>query len=223
MIDRGMRVEIRPAYSMDTGRRDHFDEFASCEAVVVRDSGLGDVLVDIKAKGEAWIARSRLKLLAFALVALAGCAEGEPLPVEAAPLPEHTFVQPLNAEVLAPPELSRAMQVIRAEWVARLGELPPIEQVAVRWFDVELEGRGLLYPDRQPHHLIGVFFRGPETDEIHLLDQGRDSYCDTPLVHEMLHWALFHATGDAEGGHDGPLWDAEVMHEVCRSVRGAGL
>jgi hypothetical protein len=58
----GTVCEIRPAYSMDSGIRDNHDDLTWCEAVVVRgDDATGDVLVDVRGKGEAWVHHLRLK------------------------------------------------------------------------------------------------------------------------------------------------------------------
>ena len=63
MLQPGERCEIRPAYSSETGQRDIWDDIAGCEAEVIRDAGGQEVLVQIRAGDETWIARGRLRLL----------------------------------------------------------------------------------------------------------------------------------------------------------------
>lgn len=137
----------------------------------------------------------------------------------------NAVTSPINTQVASPAGTDEAIDLIRDLWAERLGAESLTGRPLVRWFDTELEGRGLLYPTWQPHHVVGVLFRSTIADEIHLLDDGRsaDSFCDTALVHEMLHWVLYKATGNPQSNHVGPLWAPDVMHEVCGVIRGAGL
>jgi hypothetical protein len=62
VVSKGRVFEVSKAYSMATGRRDHVDELAGCEAEVLEVPGGADVLVWVKGLGEVWINIGRLKL-----------------------------------------------------------------------------------------------------------------------------------------------------------------
>lgn len=58
----GTLCEVRPAFSQESGRCDHHDEYAGVEAEVLEASRPGlDALVWVKSIGEVWISRSRLR------------------------------------------------------------------------------------------------------------------------------------------------------------------
>lgn len=58
----GTICEIGPAFSMDSGRRDHYDEWTGCEAQVLRVGRDGDVLVYINTIGDVWVNAARLRV-----------------------------------------------------------------------------------------------------------------------------------------------------------------
>lgn len=163
--------------------------------------------------------------IAFLLL-LAAC-DGEPMEFEEPEPPHVKFIkQPLNPRNFddIPVDLATAQELIRYEWSQRLGDrltVPLPEIPVVLWFDFYREpmpdGRGhppcLIYNAGPQEKCIGGTYNygHPVYDtEIHAL-RWTDGFIPgvggTVVAHEMLHWALHHATGSPNGAHDDPLWD----------------
>jgi hypothetical protein len=159
-----------------------------------------------------------MKALAL-IIALAACAA----PSEPAPLPPPP--EPLNPEVEAPAGAQEAAEAIKASLETDLGlELP--ELPAVRWFERGSES-SLLYPQGSVGAtsatggcraaggtelvtaVLGCFWTR-EGGIVHLL-----RYSDDParssLEHELVHWALWLATGDTDGEHTGEIWSTRGL------------
>jgi hypothetical protein len=60
-LQAGTVCEILKAYSAETASRSIVDELAHCECSVLRDTGGADVLVYVRARGECWVSRLRLR------------------------------------------------------------------------------------------------------------------------------------------------------------------
>lgn len=176
---------------------------------------------------------TRLVFLALVLAACGDDLEPEPVPL---PAPPHEFEQPGNPRIDPPEGAADAAEIARLEWSLRMGvELPPVPDV--RWFDFQRDDGPrspcLHYSFTEGEDaqvtgcVVGLYMWGHDkrVDEIHLLrwtpGAWTESLAETGLAHEMLHFALQQARGNANGKHDDWMWSQ--VDEVSDTIREAGL
>lgn len=113
--------------------------------------------------------------------------------------------EPYNSVAPMPDGFDRATEIVRGAWSARLETELPAPPAATYYLGC------LIYPDRYMRQewydgcVEGRYWHIDETVDIRAVGDGP---ADDALAHEMLHWALDLAEGDANADHDHPLWAA---------------
>jgi hypothetical protein len=112
--------------------------------------------------------------------------------------------RPINRRVEDPITSKRATKVAVASWEDRMGVVLP-DFPKIKWY----EGTCLVYSSFNEECIGGMTWdsKGITFDPvIHMAaDDFNDKVYDD-LVHELLHWALFEAHGNADSNHESPLW-----------------
>jgi len=134
--------------------------------------------------------------------------------------------EPLNDEVAPPEHVSEATAVVVAEWRKRVpgaDRLSIEDAPRIRWFvGVPAGTRSdpvcLDYGNNECR--LGLFIVNEAFgEEMHLVIY--PALHESGLAHEMLHWALYRASGDGDALHVSSLWSQVV--QVKSVLRDAGM
>jgi hypothetical protein len=151
----------------------------------------------------------RAVVLAVVLLAACGGVAG-PFPASRARSPANLEIEMAGAE--------QAVSIARAEWARRLAVKLP-EAPRVRWF----AGDPLAYKGQDDRAWVhSIYWPHANEAQITATPGGKRTPppSGTDLAHELLHWALHHATGDGDAGHSLPIWDEEGAVNAALQERG---